>query len=179
LEPTTRIGNTQDLFEAQVNQMVCKRALPEVVAFLFTKRGPDQAKEDLRDIANIITHRLLLVWTPKKRKPVELIKEMMYVFFGNKKIKGKILERINKKPSKIAIRDYDCPICPDRKGEEVVIKGLHYCVPVSGAMEAVLNYMSERKLVPFTKVKVQTEKSTGSGDPYCEHILTLEYSTRG
>jgi len=177
LEGTTRIGNTQDLFDAQVNQMVAKRALPEVVAFLFTKRGADQAKEDLRDIANIITHRLLLVWAPKKRKPVEIIKEMMLVFFGNKKIKGKILDRINKKPWKIAIRDYDCPICPNKKGEEVIIKGLHYCVPVSGAMEAVLKYMIDNNLVSFKKVKAETVKSTGSGDPYCEHILTLDYST--
>ena len=177
MDITTRIGNIQDLYEAQVNQMVAKRALPEVVAYLFKNRGPDQAKKDLRDIASIITKRLLLVWIPRSRKPFNVIKEMMRVFFGNKKIKGKVLERLNGKPSKIAIRDYNCPICSDKKGEEVIISGIHFCVPVSGAMEAALTYLIENKLALFTKVNCETVKSIGSGDTYCEHILTLEYGT--
>jgi predicted hydrocarbon binding protein len=178
LESTTRIGKPQDLFEGQVNQMVCKRALPEVVAFLYKRRG-DRAKEDLRDIARVITQRLLQVWTPKSNQPFKVIKEMMDLFFGNKKIKGKVLERVNgKKPTKIAIRDYNCPICPDRKGgEEVEIKGIHYCVAVSGSIEALLKYLVANKIVSCTDAKCETVKSTGSGDEYCEHILTLEYGT--
>ncbi len=175
VESTTRIGNVQDLFDAQVNQMVAKRALPEVVAFLVTRRGIEQAKKDLRDIASTITQRLLLVWIPKSKKPFKIIKEMMNLFFGNNKIKGKVLERINGKPSKIAIRDSNCPICPEKKGEEVIIKDIHYCVPISGAIESILSYMIQNKLVPFTNVSCQTVKSTGSGDPYCEHLVIIEY----
>lgn len=177
MDSTTRIGKPQDLFEAQVNQMVCKRALPEVVAFLHTKRG-DRAKEDLRDIARIITDRLLQVWTPKSNQPFKVIKEMMDLFFGNKKIKGRVLERINGKPTKIAIRDYNCPICPDRKGgEEVEIKGIHYCVAISGAIESMLTYLIVNKVVSCSNAKCETVKSTGSGDEYCEHILLLDYGT--
>jgi predicted hydrocarbon binding protein len=178
LDSTTRIGNIQELFDAQVNMMVSKRALPEVIAFLITHRGVEQAEEDLRDIARIITQRLLLVWVPKSMKPFKMFKEMMQLFFGNKKVKGKVLERDNKKPVKIAIRDYNCPICPDQKGEEVEVSGLHYCVAVSGTMNAIFDHMIENNLVPYSKADCRTVKSVGSGDEYCEHIITVEYKLR-
>lgn len=178
MDVITRIGNAQELFDAQVNQMVAKRALPEVVAFLTQKRGTAQAKEDLRLIASLITYRLLFVWHPKSRHPFKVLKEMMNLFFGNNKIKGKVLEKIKSgKPSKISIRDYNCPICPEKKGETVVIKGIHYCVAISGSIESILNYLVESKLVDFKEAKCETVKSTGSGDKYCEHILTLDYGT--
>ncbi|MDD1777220.1 MAG: hypothetical protein LUQ65_03555 [Candidatus Helarchaeota archaeon] len=174
METTTRIGNAQDLFDLQVNQLVAKRAFPEVVAFLYKTRGPEQAREDLRKIASLIMQHFLLVWTPRSNKPFEIVKEMMQ-FFGKHKIKWKVLEQTNGQPLTVAIRDNHCPICPDKKVEEVVVKKVHYCVAVSGSIEVVFNYLVQKKLVSFTKAKCETVKSTGSGDAYCEHILTLEY----
>ncbi|MHA1129449.1 MAG: hypothetical protein ACTSQI_16890 [Candidatus Helarchaeota archaeon] len=175
MDSPTRIGNIQELFEAQVNVMVSKRALPEVVAYLIVKRGVEQAEEDLRDIARIITERLLLVWIPKSNKPFKIFKEMMGLFFGNKKIKGKVLERKKKRPTKIAIRDYNCPICPDKKGEEVVVSEIHYCVAVSGTVNTIFEYLIANKLVPYLKADCQTIKSVGSGNEYCEHVINIEY----
>ncbi len=169
------LGDTQDLFNAKVNMMVSKRALPDVVAFLIGKRGAKQAEEDLRDIAKIITQRLLVAWMPKERKPYKVFKEMMNTFFNNNKIKGKILERRNKRPSKIALRDYNCPICPEQRGEEVEISEIHYCIAISGTMEGIFGHLIDSDLVPYTHVQCQTVKSKGSGDKYCEHHLTLKF----
>jgi hypothetical protein len=171
----TRIGNIQDLFEAQVNMMVNKHALPEVVAFLITHRGAEQAEQDLRDIARIITERLLLAWVPKSHKPFKIFKETMQLFFGNKKLKGRVLERFGKKPKKIAVRDYNCPICPDNKGEVVEISDVHYCVVVSGTMNTIFDYLITNNLVPYVKADCQTVKSVGLGDEYCEHIINIKY----
>lgn len=171
----TRIGNPQDLFESQVSTMVARRSFPEVVGFLVSKRGAEQAEQDLRDIARIIVERMLLVWIPKKHKPFEIVKEMMKLFFGNTKVKGKVLEKFQGRPSKIAIRDHDCPICPEQKGEELEVTEIHYCTPVAGFVEAVIQYLMDQDLVPYTKVKCSTVKSVGSGDKHCEHIIDLTY----
>ena len=169
------LGNIQDLYEANVNMMVAKRALPDVVAFLIDQRGAAQAEQDLKDIARIITQRLFLAWYPKSRTPFKIFQEMMRIFFGNKKIKGKVLERKNGKPSKIAIRDYNCPICPDKKkGEEVKVSEIHYCIAISGTMEGVISYLISENAIPYMSVSCTTTKSVGSGDDLCEHILSLE-----
>ncbi len=175
MENSAIIGNPEDLFNAPVSALVSRRSLPEVVGFLVNKRGPKQAEQDLRDIAKIIVDRMFLVWTPKSLKPFKVFKEMMKLFFGNKKIKGKILERVNGRPIKIAMRDHDCPICPEKKKEFLEVSELHYCVAVSGFIESVIRNLMDRDLVPYTYVSCKTVKSTGSGDKYCEHIIELEY----
>ena len=175
MQSSTRIGNIQDLFEAKVSLMVAVRSLPEVVGFLVSKRGPEQAEEDLRDIGNIILQRILMVWSPKNRKPFKVFKELMQKFFGNKKLKGKVEERIDGMTSKIIVRDYNCPLCPSKKGEELEVSEIHYCVAISGFLEGTLNHLIEYKVVPFTKAKCRTVASRGSGDEYCEHIINIEY----
>ncbi|MHA1266943.1 MAG: hypothetical protein ACTSRS_17025 [Candidatus Helarchaeota archaeon] len=175
LEKPTRIGNPMALYESQVSLMIAKRALPEVVAFLVTKRGVVQAEHDLRDIARIITDRMLICWKPKTLKPFQIVKEMMNTFFNNKKLKGKITKRIDGKPAQILIRDYNCPICPDKKGEEIKVTELPYCIPIAGFIQAVIQHLIDKDLVPYTKVSCETLKSVGSGDNYCEHVINLEY----
>lgn len=168
-------GNPQDLFAAKVSSLVAKRALPEVVGYIVNKRGPKQAEQDLRDIGAHIAERMLMVWVPNNFKPIQLVKEAMRIFFGNKKIKSKVLERIKGKPSKIVIRDYDCPICPETKKEELEITEIHYCIAISGFIEALINQLIKNRVVPFTKVKCKTIASVGSGNLYCEHVLEMEY----
>ena len=172
---TTRIGNPQVLFESQVSTMVARRSLPEVVGFLVSKRGPEQAERDLRDISRIITERMLLVWTPKKHKPFEIVKEMMKLFFGNNKVKGKVIEKIKGRPKKIAVRDHDCPICPEKKGEELEVTEIHYCVPVAGFIESIIQYLMDKDLVPYTKVSCKTVKSVGSVSPLCILRFQADY----
>ena len=175
MEFSTRIGKIQDLYEAQVSLMVAVRSLPEVVGFLVSRRGPEQAEEDLRDIGNTILKRILMVWSPKNTKPFKVFKELMHKFFGNKKLKGKVEERIDGMPSKIIVRDYNCPLCPSKKVEELEVSEIHYCIAISGFLEGILNHLVEYKVVPFTKAKCNTVASVGSGDKYCEHIINLEY----
>ncbi len=175
MENSGIIGNPEDLFKSQVSMMVAKRALPEVVGFLVAKRGAEQAERDLRDISAIITQRMLMVWKPKNLKPFQIVKEMMALFFGNKKIKGKVTTRIDKRPTQIVIRDHGCPICPEQKGEELEVTELHYCTPVAGFIEAAINYLMEKDYVPYTKVTCNTVKSVGSGDKHCEHVIDIEY----
>ena len=178
LEHLAWIGNPEALFNSKVSTMVVQRALPDVVGFLIGKRGPQQAEQDLRDISRIITQRMLLVWQPKSKKPYQIVKEMMGLFFGNKKVKGKVIERNpkDKRPTKIIIRDRDCPICPEKKGEELEeVTEIHYCVAVAGFIEAVIRHLMDSDLVPYTNVVCKTVKSVGSGDKHCEHHIDLEY----
>jgi predicted hydrocarbon binding protein len=175
LQSSMNIGKIEDLFNAKVSLLVVRRALPEVIGFLVNKRGPEQAERDLRDIGNIIAQRMLMVWSPKTPKPFQIIKDLMRIFLGNKKLKGKIVERAKGQPLKIVIRDYDCPLCPELKKEALEVSVIHYCVAVSGFVESVLNHLIEHKVAPYTKAKCNTVKSVGSGDKFCEHVITLEY----
>ena len=86
MENSGIIGNPEDLFKSEVSTMIARRSLPEVVGFLVAKRGAKQAEQDLRDISRMITERMLMVWKPKHIKPFQIVKEMMKLFFGNKKI---------------------------------------------------------------------------------------------
>ncbi|NVM52947.1 MAG: hypothetical protein HWN66_04530 [Candidatus Helarchaeota archaeon] len=172
---STRIGNIEELFKSKVSDIVARRSLPDVVGFLVNKRGPEQAEKDLRDIARIITERMLMVWKPKGRKPFNLFKEMMNLFFGNKKVKGRVIERMNKRPTKIVIRDFNCPICPEKTKEDLEVPEIHYCTPVSGFVETMIKHLMNQDIVPYTKVTCNTVASVGSGDKYCEHIIDLEY----
>lgn len=178
MQSSTLIGNPQDLFEAKVSALVAKRALPEVVGYIVKKRGPKKAEQDLRDIGAHIARRMLMVWTPKHFKPFQLVKEAMRDFFGNTKIKGKIIERFKGKTSKIVIRDYDCPLCPERTKEELEITEIHYCVAISGFLEAIFDHLIKNRLVPFSKIRCKTIESVGSGHSHCEHVLEMEYGVR-
>ena len=174
MEFSTRIGKIEDLFHAQVNAMVATRALPEVMAFLLEKRGAEQAQKDLYDIGGLIAERMLMVWTPKNVRPYKLAKELMDTFFNNRKLKGKVAERhSNGKPSKIIIRDFNCPLCP--REEEVEVSQIHYCISVSGFVEAILNHLIETGRTDYTKATVETVASVGSGFSWCEHVINLEY----
>ena len=175
MQTSTRIGKIEDLYDAKVALFIVQRALPEVIGFLVNKRGPEQAERDLRDIGNTIAQRILMVWSPKTPKPFQIVKDLMRIFLGNKKLKGKVVERINGNPSKIIIRDYDCPLCPEQKKEVLEVSVIHYCVSVSGFAEYIFNHLIENRVAPYTKAKCNTVKSVGSGDKWCEHVITLEY----
>ena len=176
MENSGIIGNPEDLFKSEVSTMIARRSLPEVVGFLVAKRGAQQAELDLRDISRMITDRMLMVWKPKHIKPFQIVKEMMKLFFGNKKIKGKVTERIDGRPTQILIRDHDCPICPEKKGdEELEVLEIHYCTSVAGFIESIIHWLMDRDYVPYTKVTCNTVKSVGSGDNHCEHVIDIEY----
>jgi hypothetical protein len=117
MQSTIQIGDLHDLLGNKVAMLVAKRTLPEVVGFLIKRRGAEQAEKDLREIGSAIAHRILTVWQPKNIDPYRLFKEAMSKFFGNKKIKEKVLEKMDGKPTKISIQDHNCPLCPEKKRE--------------------------------------------------------------
>jgi len=175
LQNSTRIGNIQDVYKAQGLLMVVKYSLPDVMGFILKKRGPEQAEKDLRDIGKTIAERILMVWKPKSTNPVEVLNEIKKKFFSGKKVRGEVLERFGKAPSKILIHEKDCPVCPEEKGEELEVSQVHYCSAISGFTEALLNYLVSTKQTLYTKASCKTVASVGSGDKDCQMLIELKY----
>lgn len=171
------MGTIQKIFEADGLLTTVKYALPDVIAFLISKRGTEQAEKDLIDIGKMIAERMLIIWKPQNNDPIKLLKEIKKKFFKKtKEPKGKVLEKYRDGPSKILIRDRDCPVCPEKgKGEEVEVSEIHYCTAISGFVEAVLNYLIRNKLAPYTQASCKTIASVGSGHDACEMIIDLKY----
>jgi len=174
-ENTTRIGDIQSVYKAQGLLMTVKYSLPDVMGFILNKRGAEQAEKDFRDIGRTIAERMLMVWEPKSTEPAEILNEIKKKFFHGKKIKAKVLERFGKAPSKILIRESECPVCPEKKGEELEVSEVHYCSSISGFTEAILNHLIEKKLTLYTQASCKTVASVGSGDKYCDMIIELKY----
>lgn len=167
----------EDLLGSKALLMPIKRSSPEIIGFLIAKRGAEQAEKDLYDIGGLIAQRVLMVWSPKKTEPFKVFKEAGRKFFGNKKIKKRVLERINGRDSKISVQDRKCPVCPTEKGQELEeqLKEINHCVMISGFIEAILKHLIETQPVPYNEIKCETVKSISSGDDYCEHIITIKY----
>lgn len=171
------MGTIQKIFEADGLLTTVKYALPDVMAFLISERGVVQAEKDLLAIGKMTAERMLIIWKPRNSNPIKLLKEIKKGFFKKtKEPKGKILERFGGAPSKILIRDRDCPVCPEKgAGEEVEVSQIHYCTAISGFVEAVLNYLIQNKLAPYTQASCKTVASVGSGHKYCEMLIDLKY----
>ena len=176
LDEPGRIGNVEDVFNTDGLLLVVKYALPDVMAFLINKRGAEQAVKDLQDIGAIVAQRMLLIWKPDNTDPIKLLKEIKKKFFKkSKQIKGKVLEKFGGAPSKILIRDRDCPVCPEQKGEEIEISEIHYCTAISGFVDGVLKQLIKEKRTPYTQANCKTVASVGSGQKECEMIIDLKY----
>jgi hypothetical protein len=169
------IGNIHYIYKAQGLLMVVKYALPDVIGFILNKRGPEQAEKDLRDIGKTIAERMLMVWKPKSTNPVEILNEVKKKFFSGKKVRGQVLERFGKAPSKILIHEKDCPVCPEKRGEEVEISQIHYCSAIAGFTETLLNTLASTKQTQYTKASCKTVASVGSGDKECQMLIELKY----
>ncbi|MHA1266827.1 MAG: hypothetical protein ACTSRS_16440 [Candidatus Helarchaeota archaeon] len=166
----------KEIFNSEGLLMVVKFALPDVMAFLINKRGAEQAEKDLRDIGEMIAERMLRVWHPETADPIKLLKEIKKSFFKKtKQIKAQVLERYGGAPSKILIRDRDCPVCPDPSGEEFEISEIHYCTAISGFVEAILKWLIANKYTAYTAASCRTIASVGSGQEACEMIIELKY----
>ena len=177
LESPNRIGNIEELIGTKALLMPIKRSSPEIIGFLIAKRGLEQAAKDLYDIGGLIAERILMVWSPKKTEPFEIFKEAGRKFFGNKKIKKRVLERVNGRDSIISVQDRNCPVCPTEKGQELEeqLRKINHCIMISGFIEAVIKHQIATQSLPYSDIKCETVKSVSSGDEYCEHILTIKY----
>lgn len=175
MQNSGRIGNIKDVYDAQGLLMVVKYSLPDVMGFILKKRGPEQAGKDLRDIGKTIAERILMVWEPKSTEPVEVLNEIKKKFFSGKKVRGEILERFGKAPSKILIHERDCPVCPEKKGEELEVSQLHYCSAIAGFTEALLNHLVGTRQTLYSKAICTTVASVGSGDKECQMLIELKY----
>lgn len=176
MQKSARIGNIQDVYHSDGLLMVVKYALPDVMGFLMTNRSVIQAEQDLRDIGKTIADRMLMVWKPQSSDPIKVLKEIKTKFFkGSKQIKGKILEKFGSAPAKILIREYDCPVCPEKTAEEFKVTEIHYCTSISGFLEGILNYLIKNKRTTYTAASCKTVASVGSGAKTCDMLIELKY----
>lgn len=170
------IGNIHYIYKAKGLLMVVKYALPDVIGFILSKRGPEQAEKDLRDIGKTIAERILMVWKPKNpRNIVEVLNEIKQKFFSGKKVRGEVLKQFGKVPSTILIHEKDCPVCPEKRREEVEVSQVHYCSAIAGFTETLLNHLASSKLTVYTSASVKTVASVGSGDKECQMLIELKY----
>lgn len=171
-----QIEDIREVFNSEGLLMVVKYALPDVMGFLLSKRGPEQAEKDLRDIGKTIAERMLKVWQPETGDPIKLLKEIKKKFFKkSKQIKAKILDKFGGAPSKILIRDKDCPVCPELAGEEFQVSEIHYCSSIAGFVETILKWLIQNKYTNYTGVTCTTVASIGSGNDSCDMIIELKY----
>jgi hypothetical protein len=171
-----QLDDIREVFNSEGLLLVVKYALPDVMAFLLNTRGLEQAEQDLRDIGHTIAERMLVIWQPESGDPIKVLKEIKKKFFKKtKQIKAKILEKFGGAPSKILIRDKDCPVCPEQKGEELKVSEIHYCTSISGFVETILNWLIEHKRTTYTGVTCKTVASVGSGHDACDMIIDLKY----
>ena len=171
-------GTPEDLFGKKARLLVAQMTYPELANFLLTHRTPQQAEQDLRDIARGICESLLKIWKPKSRKVTGLIKELLKVIWKGK-MKYKVIERTpDKRPLKVEFIDMDCKLCKS-EGEvlEADFEGFHYCSAVSGFMQVLLEHMAAQGTMDlqYKSVDVKTISSKVSGGEQCVHLVTFNY----
>ena len=169
-------GTPQDLFGKKVRVLVAQMTYPDLVNFLLQHHSPEQAEEDLRDIAQRICKKLLEVWKPKSRTLLKLTKELLGMIWGGDIILKVIQRDELKRPILVQFIDKDCKLC--KSGEEVLeVKGVHYCSAVSGFVEYLLNYMAQQGTMKlkYKSADVRTTSSKGNGDKQCIHFCTFTF----
>jgi len=169
-------GTPQDLFGKKARVLVAQMTYPDLVNFLLQYHSPEQAEEDLRDIANRICKKLLEMWKPKSTTLLNLTRELLGLIWGGNIILKVIQRDDQKRPILVQFIDKDCKLC--KSGEEVLeVKGLHYCSAVSGFVEYLLNHMAQQGTMKlkFKSADVRTTSSKGSGDKQCIHFCTFTF----
>ncbi|MHA1648623.1 MAG: hypothetical protein ACTSYB_00395, partial [Candidatus Helarchaeota archaeon] len=137
---------------------------------------PEQAEEDLRDVAKGICKSLLKLWKPKSRTVTGLINELLKVIW-NGKIKHKIIERTpDGRPIKVHFYDLDCKLCKS-EGEVLEAEGISYCAAVGGFIEELLNFKAKEGTMKlnYKSVKTKTISSKASGGDLCIHECIFNY----
>jgi len=169
-------GKPEDLFGKKARVLVAQMTYPDLVHFLLQHRTPEQAEEDLRDIATRICKKLLELWKPKATTVLKLIKELLGLIWGGD-MTFKIVQRDDhKRPLLVKFIDKNCKLC--QSGEEVLeVSGIHYCSAVSGFGEYLLNYTAQKGTMKlkYKSTDVRTTESKGSGGTQCIHFCTFTY----
>lgn len=169
-------GRPEDLFGKKVQVLVAQMTYPDLVHFLLQHRTPEQAEEDLRDIATRICKKLLEVWKPKSRTVLGLVKELLRLIWGGDMTFKVIQHDGRKRPLLVQLIDKNCRLC--KSGEEVLeVSGIHYCAAVSGFIEYLLNYTAQKGTMKlkYKSVDVRTISSKGSGGTQCIHYCAFTY----
>ena len=175
-------GTPEDLFNSEAQRLVASMAYPEMFAFLYSTRGPEQAMADLHDIVSRIFQQLMNVWRPKPTSLKKIIQKS-FKLIGDKDIKVKVIAKDEKKrPLQVRIIDKDCVFCPSEDRETKVPKEVPFCIAVSFALETIIKILISRwfrfdfQYIPKkTTIRTETVASRSSGNPHCEHIIHFNF----
>ena len=182
-------GTPHDLFEDKTQLLTAQMALPRYTAYLVSKLGAEEAQIALRETAGRIALRLSRVWVPKTNNLFKLLIELFKTLWAGKKLKIKVLEKLEfkpfkGKPKKFLIIDKKCGLCPEQEeGSEFFFEGFHYCIPMAGFLEAFINelirlnykFKWKGKPIEYSYINVETIASRSSGAKNCQHLFIITY----
>lgn len=154
--------------EMFVGNLLVKMFYPNIVSFFVNKAGIEEMKKRVIQVGEIVGQKMLEIWAPKEKKIKKLIKIFFKKMWDNKVV---VLKRKTKEKTTYRIIDKNCRFC----NPEVMLEGVEKpCVTIVGYIQACLDYLSERSHLPVcSAMSVQTVKSRGGGDKYCEHQIEL------
>ena len=159
----------EDMIKRKYSAAIIPIIYGQMVPKILKKHGGDEqkTKDILKTFGKRLGSQIILYWVPKKKDIPSILKET-YRFILKKKLKK--LEIIEKEKKWIMVDD-SCIMCWEGIEE---FGNIHYCTPMSGVIEALLNALREKsEYSHLPKVSVNTIESKAHGDKMCKHEIKV------
>jgi predicted hydrocarbon binding protein len=150
-----------ELVDMKVHNTLFTTFYVQIVSLMKEKYGVEGAKDALREIGEGVATTMWKYRKPKAQALKPMIEDLVdFAFYYTVEFKDLDVG--------LVIVDKNCPIC----WEGVVEKDIPYCCIIDGFLEKYVCMASDDGY-PVPRIQSRAVKSKATGDPHCEHLITI------
>jgi predicted hydrocarbon binding protein len=150
-----------ELIDMKVHNTLFTTFYVQIVSLMKEKYGVEGAKDALREIGEGVATTMWKYRKPKAQSLKPMIEEIVeFSFYYSVEFRDLDVG--------LVIVDKNCPIC----WEGVVEKDIPYCCIIDGFLEKYVSTASDEGY-PIPRIQSRAVKSKATGDPHCEHLITI------